>query len=190
MVSDRGRWLLDAALPQRRKLLRKLETAEQKRLRSSWHYWARPEQLPPPDDWRLWLVCAGRGFGKTRTGAEWVGHVARADRHARIALVGSSIGEVRSVMVEGESGILACSPAGERPRFEASLRRLVWPRGAQATLYSAGEPESLRGPQHSHALRAGAEGGFGERGILFGRHALAPRSGEPDRHASSRASRR
>lgn len=166
MVSDRGRWLLDAAPAERRKLLRKLDTAEHKRLRSSWHYWARPEQLPPPDDWRLWLVCAGRGFGKTRMGAEWVGQVARADRHARIALVGSSIGEVRSVMVEGESGILACSPAGDRPRFEASLRRLVWPRGAQATLYSAGEPESLRGPQHSHAWCAGTEGGFRKRGPL------------------------
>lgn len=127
MVSDRGRWLLNAAPADRRKLLRKLEAAEQKRLRSSWHYWARPEQLPPADDWRLWLVCAGRGFGKTRTGAEWVGMVARTDNNARIALVGSSIGEVRSVMVEGESGILACSPRGKRPRFEASLRRLVWP---------------------------------------------------------------
>lgn len=136
------------------------------KLQSHWPFWARPEQLPPPDDWRLWLVCAGRGFGKTRTGAEWVGMVARADRNARIALVGSSISEVRSVMVEGESGNLACSPRGKRPLFEASLRRLVWPRGAQATLYSAGEPESMRGPQHSHAYSPGPEGGLRERGIL------------------------
>lgn len=190
MVSDRGRWLLDAAPAKRRKLLRKLETAEQRRLRSSWHYWARPEQLPPPDDWRLWLVCAGRGFGKTRMGAEWVGQVARFDRHARIALVGSSIGEVRSVMVGGESGILACSPAGDRPRFEASLRRLVWPGGAQATLYSAGEPDSMRGPQHSHACRPGSEGDFRERGLFSCRHTLASCGGEPDRHASGCARRR
>ncbi len=139
--SKRCLGLLDAELSeeQRRKLMR------------WWPFWARPEQLPPPGDWRVWLVCAGRGFGKTRAGAEWVGMVARSNPKARIALVGSSIGEARSVMVEGESGILACSPADARPRFEASLRRLTWPKGAQAFLYSAAEPESLRGPQHSHA---------------------------------------
>lgn len=122
-----------------------------RRLMQWWPFWAREEQLPPPGDWRLWLICAGRGFGKTRAGAEWVGHLARKNGKARIALVGATLGEARSVMVEGESGILACSPDGARPRFEASLRRLVWPNGAQAFLYSAAEPESLRGPQHSHA---------------------------------------
>jgi len=120
-------------------------------LRRLWPLWARPEQLPPPGDWRLWLICAGRGFGKTRSGAEWVSEVARITPHARIALVGSTLGEARAVMVEGESGILACAAPDCRPRYEASLRRLIWPGGAQATLYSAGEPESLRGPQHSHA---------------------------------------
>ena len=126
-----------------------------------WEGWARDEQLPPQDRardiWRTWLICAGRGFGKTRAGAEWARDIAERDPAARIALVGASLGEVRSVMVEGESGLLSIGLPQQRPQFEPSLRRLVWPNGALATLYSAGEPESLRGPQHSHACRAGAE---------------------------------
>ncbi|WP_235901255.1 DNA-packaging protein [Pontixanthobacter aquaemixtae] len=112
---------------------------------------AHPGQLPPSGDWRVWLVMGGRGFGKTRAGAEWVRSIAESDPFARIALVATSLGEARSVMVEGESGLIACSPAGQRPKFEPSLHRLRWPNGAQAILYSAAEPESLRGPQHSHA---------------------------------------
>ena len=107
--------------------------------------------------WQLWLILAGRGFGKTRAGAEWIRDIAERDPTARIALVGASLGEVRSVMVEGESGLLSIGLPGQRPQFEPSLRRLVWPTGAMATLYSAGEPESLRGPQHSHACWAGTE---------------------------------
>ena len=116
-----------------------------------WDIWARPEQRPPAGNWRLWLILAGRGFGKSRTGAEWVRQVARDHPDARIALLGASLVEVRAIMVEGESGILACSPPHCRPVFESSLRRLTWPNGAVAFLYSAAEPESLRGPQHSHA---------------------------------------
>ena len=146
------RWLLEQDSRCAAQLLgHKLDESHRRSLMTWWPFWARPEQLPPPGDWRVWLICAGRGFGKTRAGAEWVGMVARADPAARIALVGSSIGEARSVMVEGESGLLACGPRDKRPRFEASLRRLTWPNGAQATLYSAAEPDSLRGPQHSHA---------------------------------------
>ena len=98
-----------------------------------------------------WLICAGRGFGKTRAGAEWVRDVARHDGNARIALVGASLTEVRNVMVEGDSGVLAAAPGALPPSFEPSLRKLTWENGAVAWLYSAGEPESLRGPQHSHA---------------------------------------
>ena len=97
------------------------------------------------------MILAGRGFGKTRAGAEWVRSIAEANGEARIALVSSSLTEARAVMVEGESGILACCPPERRPVFEASLRRVRWPNGALAHLYSAAEPESLRGPQHSHA---------------------------------------
>ncbi|MEO0061489.1 MAG: hypothetical protein RLZZ08_49 [Pseudomonadota bacterium] len=128
-----------------------LTPAERQTFRWHWDIWARPEQLPPSGDWSQWLVCAGRGFGKSRLGAEWVRQVARDDPKARIALVGGSLAEVRAVMVEGESGIMACYPPQFRPEFAPSLRRLTWPNGAQACLYSAAEPESLRGPQHSHA---------------------------------------
>lgn len=124
---------------------------QREELQTHWPFWARTEQLPPPGDWRTWLIMAGRGFGKTRAGAEWVRMIAEADPAARIALVGATLAEVRAVMVEGESGLLTISPLRRRPEFEPSLRRLVWANGAQALLYSAGEPESLRGPQHSHA---------------------------------------
>src|SRR5687767_12720370 len=145
------RALLKLPSAERQKGLRKLNAAERRELQWHWMLWARDGQLPPLGNWRIWLICAGRGFGKTRAGAEWVREIAKRHPDARIALVGASLGEVRAVMVEGESGILACSPPHRRPAFEPSLRRLTWPNGAQATLYSAGEPDSLRGPQHSHA---------------------------------------
>ncbi len=150
-ANDRLQWLVEADEARYAELLASLSPAHKRKLARHWSFWARSEQLPPPGDWRIWLICAGRGFGKTRAGAEWVNHVARTNRNARIALIGSSIGEARSVMVEGESGILACASDSFRPQFEASLKRLTWPNGAQAHLYSAGEPEGLRGPQHSHA---------------------------------------
>jgi phage terminase large subunit-like protein len=127
------------------------------RLERYWPLWARPEQLPPSEPWSCWIICAGRGFGKTRAGAEWVKTIARREPNARIALIGASLAEARSVMVEGESGLLAITSDAQRPRFESSNRRLIWPNGAQAFLYSAAEPESLRGPQHSHAYRKGAK---------------------------------
>lgn len=145
------KWLLSLPLPERTAHLAALSEAERAEFRHHWALFAREEQLPPPGDWRLWLVMAGRGFGKTRLGAEWVRQIASDNPEARIALVGASLAEARAVMVEGESGILACCPPRRRPRFEPSLRRLTWPNGAQATLYSAAEADSLRGPQHSHA---------------------------------------
>lgn len=129
-----------------------------------WHMRARPEQCAPDGDWRVWMIMAGRGFGKTRAGAEWVRLIADAHPQARIALVSASLVEARAVMVEGESGLLAVSPPESRPLFEPSLRRLRFPNGAQAHLFSAAEPETLRGPQHSHARRAGAEGVFRQSG--------------------------
>lgn len=125
--------------------------ASGRRLEWDWSFWRRDDQQEPEGDWRIWFVMAGRGFGKTRLAAEWVRRVAAADKDARIALVGATLHEARSIMVEGESGLLGvCSPE-ERPAYEPSLRRLVWPNGAQATLFSAAEPEALRGPEHSHA---------------------------------------
>lgn len=136
--------------PREEKLLA-LDDEQRREFEHHWRLWARDEQVAPDGDWRIWLILAGRGFGKTRAGAEWVREIAAREPEARIALVAASLGEARAVMVEGESGLMAVSPPGRRPRFEPSLRRLQWPNGAQATLYSAGEPESLRGPQHSHA---------------------------------------
>jgi phage terminase large subunit-like protein len=136
---------------ERHKQLKELSDEQRKVLGYHWRLWARRSQLAPPGDWRTWLILAGRGFGKTRAGAEWVRAMAAADPDARIALVAGSLGEARAVMVEGESGILAVSNAQQYPVYQASLHKLSWPNGAVATLYSAAEPESLRGPQHSHA---------------------------------------
>ena len=117
----------------------------------SWHHWARDEQLAPEGDWSIWMIMAGRGFGKTRAGAEWVRNIAEADGSARFALVSANFAETRMVMVEGESGLLSIAPDGRRPTWEPSLKKLKWNNGAEARLYSAAEPEGLRGPQHSHA---------------------------------------
>jgi len=129
----------------------KLSENECREWRWNWNLWGRKAQRAPHGDWRIWLVMAGRGFGKTRLGAEWVREQAEADPDARIALVAASLHEARSVMVEGESGLLSIGAPWRRPIYESSVRRLVWPNGAQAFLFSAGEPDSLRGPQHSHA---------------------------------------
>ncbi len=117
-------------------------------LEHHWPFWRRPAQTAPDGDWRVWLMLAGRGFGKTRAGAEWVRGMAESRPGIRIALVAASLGEARQIMVEGESGLLAISPDASRPDFEASNRRLKWHNGSIATLYSAAEPESLRGPEH------------------------------------------
>jgi phage terminase large subunit-like protein len=116
-----------------------------------WKFWARPNQLPPPGDWRVWLLLAGRGFGKSRTGAEWVKDQVDAGKCARVALVAPTAADARDVMVEGESGLLSVCPPWNHPTYNSSLRRVTWPNGAIATLYSADEPERLRGPQHDGA---------------------------------------
>ncbi|WP_418889413.1 DNA-packaging protein [Parasphingorhabdus flavimaris] len=137
--------------PRDRKLfVSRLSTVEQQEFLYRWDFWARPEQKPPNGDWSIWLIMAGRGFGKTRAGAEWVRTIAEGDGSARFALVGANYAETRTVMVEGESGLLSIAPPKQRPVWEPSLKRLTWNNGAQAHLYSAAEPEGLRGPQHSH----------------------------------------
>ncbi|KPQ31528.1 MAG: hypothetical protein HLUCCX21_03400, partial [Porphyrobacter sp. HL-46] len=144
-------WLAEQPNDTKRKVVGALNQREKNAFLFQWGLFARPEQLPPDGDWRVWMVMAGRGFGKTRAGAEWVRMIAENHSDARIALVSASLIEARAVMVEGESGLLAVFPPKERPVFEPSLRRIRFANGAQATLYSAAEPESLRGPQHSHA---------------------------------------
>ncbi|WP_395392224.1 terminase family protein [Novosphingobium sp. BL-8A] len=149
--TDPLQWLVEAEGAEIEAFMAGLGCKERREWRWDWAIRARPAQLAPAGDWRVWLVMAGRGFGKTRCGAEWVRLVAEENPDARIALVAANLGEARAVMVEGESGLLSVGAPWRRPVFEPSLRRLTWPNGAQATLYSAAEPESLRGPQHSHA---------------------------------------
>jgi phage terminase large subunit-like protein len=150
MANDDRFWLVRAEPGEKARLVKWLKPHERDEYRYVFSTTAHPGQLPPEGDWRTWLIMAGRGFGKTRAGAEWVRLVAE-DPDARIALVAATLGEARSVMVEGESGLLACCPPARRPVFEPSLRKVTFANGAQAFLYGANEPEALRGPQHSHA---------------------------------------
>jgi phage terminase large subunit-like protein len=144
-------WLASLQKTLRNELIRSLTPDQAAAILNDWRFWARRNQLPPAGDWRIWLLLAGRGFGKTRTGAELVRSRVASGAARRIAFVAPTASDVRDVMVEGESGILAISPARERPRYEPSKRRLTWPNGAIATLFSADEPERLRGPQHDLA---------------------------------------
>jgi phage terminase large subunit-like protein len=124
--------------------------------RFDWLLHARTKQRPPGEpgsdnpraDWHYWLVMAGRGFGKTRTGAETIREQVRQGRRRSIALVAPTLGDGRKLMIEGPSGILAISPDSERPRWRADKRELIWPNGAIGYLYSSEEPERLRGPEH------------------------------------------
>ncbi|MBM4438691.1 MAG: DNA-packaging protein, partial [Actinobacteria bacterium] len=136
-----------ALLPasERANLLRDLTEAEAAELEFDWRFWARPDQVEPPGVWSIWYVQTGRGWGKTRTAAEWVR--AHAADTARFSLVGRTAGDVRDVMVEGVSGILACFPPAERPNYEPSKRRITFRSGAVATLFASEEPDQLRGPQ-------------------------------------------
>ena len=120
-------------------------------VRRQWHWWARGGQLPPPGDWRVWAMVAGRGFGKTRAGAEWVRGIAEAEGDVRIAIVAATQAEARAVMVEGPSGLLNIAADASRPTWEPTRGRLLWRSGAQAFVYSGENPEKLRGPEHHFA---------------------------------------
>lgn len=124
-----------------------------------WKFWARPNQRAPEGDWNTWLVLAGRGFGKTRMGSEWIREnvcgssplSAGPSSWNRIALVAETAADARDVMVLGDSGILACHPKDFRPEWSPTNRCLTWPNGAKAWVYNATEPDQLRGPQHHAA---------------------------------------
>lgn len=141
-----------ALLPpgERRRLLGRLNDGKMEQLVGCWLPWARPGQQPPEGDWRIWLMMAGRGYGKTRAGAEWVHHLAE-ETGRRIAIVGPTEEEARAVMVEGASGLLACAPPGMRPEWETSRGLLRWPTGSLGLIYSGANPERLRGPEHDYA---------------------------------------
>jgi phage terminase large subunit-like protein len=122
-----------------------------KRQQYQWLKQARPEQLPPPGNWQTWLILAGRGFGKTRTGAETIRTWVQQGTAQHIALISSSINEARAVMVEGASGLLTIHPPHNRPTYITAKHQLIWPNGARATLYGGASPERLRGPQFDTA---------------------------------------
>ena len=147
-----------AGLPreQRLTILRAMPPPAVKALADEWWWQARrgqfgPEKADDGSPLRIWAIVAGRGFGKTRAGAEWIWARAREDGKARIALVGATIDEVVDVMIEGESGLLASARCDEDPRWIPTRGILLFPSGAQAHLYSAERPEKLRGPQHHYA---------------------------------------
>jgi phage terminase large subunit-like protein len=109
---------------------------------------ARRTQRPPAGEWDVWMCLAGRGWGKTRVGAEWC--LMQARQQERGALIGPTAADTRDILIQGESGILACAPATFRPVYEPSKRRLTYPNGAIQMCYSADEPDRLRGPQHHY----------------------------------------
>ena len=130
---------------------RLLDEPEATKLNYAWPLHARESQLPPEGDWDTWLILAGRGFGKTRTGAEWVRAQVESGAAKRIALVARTLPEAQSIMVHGESGIINICPPWDKPIYEPSKRKLTWPNGAFALAFSSHEPDQLRGPQFDAA---------------------------------------
>jgi phage terminase large subunit-like protein len=116
-----------------------------------WELWARPKQIEPIGSWFVWLLLSGRGFGKSRVGAEWVRKRVENGKGKRIALIAETAADARDVMIEGESGLMTISPPWFKPVYEPSKRRLTWPNGAVAITFSGEEPDQLRGPQFDTA---------------------------------------
>jgi phage terminase large subunit-like protein len=143
--------------PDWREIVRTLDHAQLEQCLFGSPVWARDDQLPPGDDWTTWILLGGRGAGKTFAGAHWtmaqaLGIAPLAKRPAeRIALVGESFADIRDVMIEGVSGLLAVHRRADRPSWSASRRKLTWPNGAVGLCFSSEDPESLRGPQFSAA---------------------------------------
>ena len=136
-------------------IVRELDEAALVRLFGDWPAWVREGQEPPPgEDWRVWVMLTGRGFGKTRAGAEWISQLARENPGASFALVAANVDEARRVMIEGPSGLLNVARGGEEAdamAWEPSRRRLVFASGAEAFVYSGANADSLRGPEHHFA---------------------------------------
>lgn len=157
MLKFAAAWLASEKPAVQDRFLADLTEGERLALPYLFEFWAHPHQLAPDGAWRAWLILGGRGAGKTRAGAEWVRREVEGampltrGRAARVALIGETYEQTRDVMVFGDSGILACCPPDRRPKWEAGRRRLVWPNGATATVFSASDPEALRGPQFDAA---------------------------------------
>lgn len=124
-----------------------LDQKEIQALEYDWKYWGRPKQIEPSGEWRIWLLMAGRGFGKSRAGAEFIRNRVESGRCGRVGLIARTAADARDVLVDGESGIRAVSPPWWRPVYHPTMNRLTWPNGAIGHVYSADEPDRLRGPQ-------------------------------------------
>lgn len=137
-----------ASLPEAERAahLSEIPDAVKAKLAYHWPFWARPNQIEPEGGWTYWLILAGRGFGKTRTGSETVRKWVRTCD--MVNLIGATVDDARDIMIEGESGILAICPDDERPEYRKSERKLIWPNGAVSLIFTADEPERLRGKQH------------------------------------------
>ena len=147
------RMLRDASEEQQRQAIWNLNAEQALKYDADFEHWAHKNQLPPNGEgWRTWLMMAGRGFGKTRAGAEWIFRLANGRPNVRIALVGGTIAEARNIMVEGVSGLLTVARRFRRKlKWEPSLSRLSWPNGSEATLFSGDNADGLRGPEHDFA---------------------------------------
>lgn len=145
------RWWRGLPLADRRAIAATLSEDTARAIVERWEEWAHPGQLPPPGGWSVWLMQAGRGFGKTRAGAEWVSAMARTMPQARIALVGATIADARKVMVEGPSGVIAVARDDEPVVWRPTSGEVRFASGASAQVYSAAAPEKLRGPEHHFA---------------------------------------
>jgi phage terminase large subunit-like protein len=145
--------LSDATPEQQHKIIKGMTIERLACLDAEFEHWAHKNQLPPDGEgWRTWLMMAGRGFGKTRAGAEWVYRLGKNRPNSRIALVGATIAEARSIMVEGVSGLLSVARRHRvNLRWESSLGRLRWPNGSEAHLFSGDNADGLRGPEHHFA---------------------------------------
>lgn len=143
--------LAELSEEEREAFLADLSPAVLAKLKYDWDFWARPNQLPPPGDWNTWVVLAGRGFGKTRMGSEWIRRKAEENPGCRIALIAETAADARDVMILGDSGLVNVDPNLTPDSWSPTNRRLTWPNGSQAWCYNATEPDQLRGPQHHFA---------------------------------------
>lgn len=150
-VADLLDRLLALTPAERGEAMRAMTEPMRRQLAGYWWLWAQRGQYAPPGDWRVWLIRAGRGFGKTRAGSEWLHGLAKAMPEGRFALVGATMDEVRRVMVEGRSGLIATAPPEAPVKWTSTSGEVEFASGAIAYSYSAAAPEALRGPEHHYA---------------------------------------
>lgn len=130
-------WLASQPQAEQERWLSSLSEAEKAKLNYDWKFWGRPDQHPPEWDWFVWMIMAGRGWGKTRTGAEWIRKMAHEHPGCRIALVGETAADCRDVMIKGDSGLINVDPTLSDDSWSPTNRCLTWPNGSKAWTYNA-----------------------------------------------------